>query len=530
MASAPPPAPMSEEQVVALATKLARERGIPPQIAIGLIRGESGGGKTYDPDVVGDRGRAFGLTQIHEPAASEVGMDPSRWADPTTNIGAGLDYLNKQKARFSDWPRALQAYNAGPGAVARGDVPASAVAYADRVMGRNTAGAPKPDATGLFPPPPYEDEGAQMSTNTPPNQSFPQGSVDTLDQFLSPEEATGVKTTDTFVPPAGTEDLQGTGIARGMTPPTEVAGVSEPKGGGFSGFLSKIGGGLKKALPYLVGGPYYALAKHVVGPLAEEQMAREEARTKRMEDYKSGREQKTRWENAQVDAATKMMEDLQGLNLTALLEQEKDPAHKALLQQAADRIHAIGKKYAELMSDPESPGMITAKEANELLAMKTMFSDEIAAAKEASGLRGAKISGVAKGMEEAGQEAGLEERAGAEPGAAARAKMGRLTALGETVPIVVNGKTIHVPATAWATMQGRMGTRVPKDPNTQLSMFLGALKASQLTAVQRNDREKATLIGAQIKAIEQQLKDISSGKYGSTTVVPGGYSLERDEE
>lgn len=517
MASAPPPAPMSEDEVIRLATKLANERGIPPQIAIGLVRGESGGGRTYDPDVVGDRGRAFGLTQIHRPAAEEVGMDMSRWADPAVNIGAGLDYLSRQKARFSDWPRALQAYNAGPGSVARGDVPPSAVAYAQRVLG-TTAGAGKGTD---FPPPPYEDTERQMSTDVQPNQTPYQGRMEA---------------TDTFIPPPGMEDLQGGGIASdvkggfGRTPGiVEIAGAKEP--GGFSGLLSKIGGGLAKALPYLIGGPYYAMAKHVVGPLAEEQMSREEARTKRLEEFKSGREQRTRWENAQVDKATKMMEDLQGLNLTALLEQEKDPQHKALLQQAADRIHAIGKKYAELMSDPQSPGMITPKEANELLAMQSMFSDELNAAKEASGLRTARMTGVAKSLEEAGQEAGLEERAGAEPGAAAKAKMGRLTALGETVPIDIGGgRIIHVPAVAWAQMMGRQGTRVPKDPNTQLSMFLGALKTAQLTAVQRNDREKATLIGAQIHVIEQQLRDISSGKYGTTVKLPGGYSLDRDEE
>ncbi len=528
MATAPPPTPLSEDDIRRLTAKIAMEKGIPPELLDRLIRKESmgtggGGGRLFNPEAVGDRGRAFGLGQLHRGAMTETGMDPSLWANPDTNVAAAADYLMQQKARFSDWPRAVQAFNAGPGRVARGDIPASTQRYTDAVMGAGSAGAPKDDTSG-FPPPPYEDERTQMSTNEPPNQSFPSGSVET---------------TDAFMPPPGMEDLQGEAVARdvprgfGRTPSiVEIAGAKEP--GGFGGILKKIGGGLSKALPYLLGGPYYAMAKHVVGPLAE-------GTEKRMEDWKAGREQKTRWENAQVDAALKMMEDLQGLNLTALLEQEKDPAHRALLQQAADRIHEIGKKYTDFMSDPESPGMISPKEASELLTMKSMFADEIAAAKEASGMRGAKMTGVAKGMEAAGQEEELTKRA-AGGSELAQAEVSKRKAAGVTIPVDVGGGQMKdmTPDQAGAYLRGMYyahADEMRKDPNSQMAqqwmaknaMLIASLEMDRVEAARAGRRGDFGKIDSQIRELEEQLRDIRSGRYGSSSGLPKGYTLERTQ-
>lgn len=537
MASAPPPAPLSEDDVKRLTAKIAMEKGIPPQLLEALIRKESmgsggGGGLLFNPAAVGDKGRAFGLGQLHRGAMTETGMDPSLWADPSTNVGAAADYLNQQKARFSDWPRAVAAYNAGPGAVRRGDVPASTQAYTDSVLGGSAAGAPRDEAGPGFPPPPYEDEARQMSTDVQPNQSTATG---------MPKDQGTVTAEDTFIPPPGMEDLQGGELARsvpggfGRTPSiVEIAGAKEP-GGGFGGLLKKIGGGLSKALPYLLGGPYYAMTKHVVGPLAEDT-------EKRMEDWKAQREQKTKWENAQVDAASKMMEDLQGLNLTALLEQEKDPAHRALLQQAADRIHQIGKKYADFMSDPQSPGMITPKEAAELLTMKSMFADEITAAKEASGMRGSKMAGVAKGMETAGQEGELQRRA-AEGDELARAEVAKRKTQGTTIPIEVGGgKSVDMtPEQASAWLRGMYyanADQMRKDPNSQMAqqwmaknaMLIASLEMDRVEAARAGRRGDFGKIDQQIRELEEQLRDIRSGRYGSTSGLPKGYTIERDQQ
>jgi len=94
------------EQIRAEAMRL----GINPDIAMRLFHTESRG----KIDAVSGKGAA-GLGQLMKPAAKEMGISETDRFDPQKNITASLGYLKKQLDTFGDYPKALAAYNWGPG-------------------------------------------------------------------------------------------------------------------------------------------------------------------------------------------------------------------------------------------------------------------------------------------------------------------------------------------------------------------------------------------------------------------------------
>jgi soluble lytic murein transglycosylase-like protein len=116
-----------DAQITAAATKY----GIDPALLKGLIRQES----NFNASAQSGAG-AQGLTQLMPGTASSLGVDPS---DPTQAIDGGAKYLKQQLDRFGGDPsKALAAYNAGPGAVAKyGGVPpyAETQSYVQKVLG-----------------------------------------------------------------------------------------------------------------------------------------------------------------------------------------------------------------------------------------------------------------------------------------------------------------------------------------------------------------------------------------------------------
>jgi soluble lytic murein transglycosylase-like protein len=132
-----------DAQITAAATKY----GLDPALLKGLIRQES----NFNASAQSPAG-AQGLTQLMPATAASLGVDAS---DPAQAIDGGARYLKAQLDRFGGDPsKALAAYNAGPGAVARfGGIPpyAETQNYVQKVLaysaeyrsaGATTAGAP----------------------------------------------------------------------------------------------------------------------------------------------------------------------------------------------------------------------------------------------------------------------------------------------------------------------------------------------------------------------------------------------------
>lgn len=109
----------------------AERLGIPLPVAVAVLHQESSG----RPGLTSPKG-AYGYMQLMPGTASDLGVDPS---DPLQNITGGLTYLRQQLDEFGDLPRALAAYNAGPGAVKKhGGIPpySETRSYVTNIMGR----------------------------------------------------------------------------------------------------------------------------------------------------------------------------------------------------------------------------------------------------------------------------------------------------------------------------------------------------------------------------------------------------------
>jgi len=106
--------------------KLLEELGVPESemkqmmaLVLGVIKQESGGSQSARSPV-----GATGLMQLMPATAQGLGVNPG---DPKDNVRGGVTYLLQQlKAFGNDVPKALAAYNAGPGNVQKyGGIPPS---------------------------------------------------------------------------------------------------------------------------------------------------------------------------------------------------------------------------------------------------------------------------------------------------------------------------------------------------------------------------------------------------------------------
>jgi soluble lytic murein transglycosylase-like protein len=108
----------SKEEARRLVAEAARKYEIPEALLHSVVKAES----AYRQDAVSPKG-AIGLMQLMPGTARMLGADPT---DAAQNVDAGTRYLAELLLKYDGGVyRALAAYNAGPGAVARygGNIP-----------------------------------------------------------------------------------------------------------------------------------------------------------------------------------------------------------------------------------------------------------------------------------------------------------------------------------------------------------------------------------------------------------------------
>ncbi len=121
---------MTPSEIQSLIVGSASNYGVPPSIALAVAQQESG----YDQGAIGSSGEV-GVFQLMPGTAAELGVNPYNLSE---NVNGGLAYLSQQYQRFGSWDMALAAYNAGPGRVASGNVPASTRSYVSNILGYNS--------------------------------------------------------------------------------------------------------------------------------------------------------------------------------------------------------------------------------------------------------------------------------------------------------------------------------------------------------------------------------------------------------
>jgi soluble lytic murein transglycosylase-like protein len=109
-------AELRRERYFALMSGIACEHGIPVSLFDAMIIQES----QYDPFALSPKG-AFGLSQLMPRTAASLGVDRF---DVGNNLRGGARYLRAHLDRFGRYDLALAAYNAGPGRIQNGRMPA----------------------------------------------------------------------------------------------------------------------------------------------------------------------------------------------------------------------------------------------------------------------------------------------------------------------------------------------------------------------------------------------------------------------
>lgn len=103
--------PLSVSEIQQKIIAEARRQGVDPALALGIAQAES----SFNPNSVGDRGKAIGLFQLQPAAASDVGLRPEERYDVDKNIAGGIAYLRNRQRREGDEDRGISAYNQGIG-------------------------------------------------------------------------------------------------------------------------------------------------------------------------------------------------------------------------------------------------------------------------------------------------------------------------------------------------------------------------------------------------------------------------------
>jgi hypothetical protein len=114
------------------ARQAARRYGLDESVFLRQIRQESG----FNPNAVSPAG-AIGIAQIMPATARGWGVNPH---DPHASLNAAAKNMASYVKKYGSYRNALIAYNAGPGAVGRGSLPAETQNYIKTILGGRTPG------------------------------------------------------------------------------------------------------------------------------------------------------------------------------------------------------------------------------------------------------------------------------------------------------------------------------------------------------------------------------------------------------
>lgn len=102
----------------------ANAKGIPPSLALAVVTQESSCNPNATSPANTNGTQDFGLFQLNSSNLASWGV--TNPLDPTQNINAGVNYLSQLYSQYGgNVQQTLAAYNAGPGNVAQGTVPAA---------------------------------------------------------------------------------------------------------------------------------------------------------------------------------------------------------------------------------------------------------------------------------------------------------------------------------------------------------------------------------------------------------------------
>jgi len=117
----------TKTQIQQMITAAANQYGVPSSLALAVAQTES----SFNPNAISGAG-AVGVMQLMPATASGLGVDPN---NVQQNIDGGVKLLSQLLDQYDgDVTQALWAYNAGPGSVASGSMPAETAAYIPNVL------------------------------------------------------------------------------------------------------------------------------------------------------------------------------------------------------------------------------------------------------------------------------------------------------------------------------------------------------------------------------------------------------------
>lgn len=126
---------MTTQDIQNQISNAAQQAGVPTALALAIAQQESG----FNPSALNTANRNgtsdYGVFQINDINLPALGLTPTTAMDPATNINAGVSLLAQLQSQYgTDTASIAAAYNAGPGAVNSGNIPASTQTYVNGVL------------------------------------------------------------------------------------------------------------------------------------------------------------------------------------------------------------------------------------------------------------------------------------------------------------------------------------------------------------------------------------------------------------